>query len=261
MSLQLLHKLNGNRTGGLQKFINNLGGKQPRIAWYPSAGEDFRALLYLHPAYQELMPVAQGLEQLLPPDIFIFSDYYPWEHSNFLDKPLIYQDKRTTVTVDLIEALPSLNLPRHPEIVEFPEGSVATGRCIFLNIAVQSTKLDKINFPVIYVFEENESFYANCLIPQKASINTILHIRYGGGLGGGGKAAGGWLSHVLEKLNCDLFITDGRHHLQSGDHFAMELFPSIPRACSTEMTTIRTTPSRSWSHYGDVTWNLVRKLP
>jgi hypothetical protein len=47
MSRQLLEHLNGNKAGQLNNFLDNFEG-EPRIAWYPSAGEDFRALLYLH---------------------------------------------------------------------------------------------------------------------------------------------------------------------------------------------------------------------
>ena len=50
MNRELLLNLNGNKTGQLKKFLDVFEG-EPRIAWYPSAGEDFRPLLYLHPKF------------------------------------------------------------------------------------------------------------------------------------------------------------------------------------------------------------------
>jgi len=65
------------------------------------------------------------------------------------------------------------------------------------------------------------------------------------------------LLHVLSQLNCELFITDGHHHWQSGDNKAMELFESIPRENSSQLTPIRIIHSEGWSGHGDVSWNLV----
>jgi hypothetical protein len=53
MSKELLYKINGNRTGEFKKFLDGING-EPRITWYPSAGEDFRALLYLDPSYSKI---------------------------------------------------------------------------------------------------------------------------------------------------------------------------------------------------------------
>jgi len=254
MSRQLLTDLNGNNTGQLEKFLADFHG-EPRIAWYPSAGEDFRALLYLHPNFSNLHPASEHEPQA--PDLFIFTDYYPWQNSTFLDNRTIYSDDRTHIYIESIEELPRLNLPVHDEIVDFPLGSRATDRAVFLKIRIESDKLGSISYPVLYAFAENESFYSRKLIPNKASITHLIHVRYGGGCGGGGNASGVWLLHVLSQLNCELFITDGHHHWQSGDNKAMELFESIPRENSSQLTPIRIIHSEGWSGHGDVSWNLV----
>ena len=59
MSKELLYNLNGNRTGEFKKFLDGING-EPRIAWYPSAGEDFRALIYLDPSYSKINPATRG---------------------------------------------------------------------------------------------------------------------------------------------------------------------------------------------------------
>ncbi|MDR1654359.1 MAG: hypothetical protein LBR96_00065, partial [Treponema sp.] len=52
MSKELLYNLNGNAKGKFKEYLDGFAEK-PRIAWYPSAGEDFRALLYLSPNFSE----------------------------------------------------------------------------------------------------------------------------------------------------------------------------------------------------------------
>jgi hypothetical protein len=255
MSRQLLEHLNGNKAGQLYNFLDNFEG-EPRIAWYPSAGEDFRALLYLHSNFSNLHPSTE--QEPESPDIFLFTDYYPWKFSNFLDKKIIYSDARTQVEIEHIEELPRLNLPLHEEIVLFKEGSIATDRCVFLKIKITSNQLGSISFPVIYAFAENESFYCKKIVPFQSKITHIIHIRYGGGCGGGGKATGVWLQNVLGVLQCELFITDSHYHWQSGDQFALELCPEIPRECSVQLIPIRVVQSHLWSGHGDVSWNVIR---
>jgi hypothetical protein len=256
MSKQLLLHLNGGRTGQLKQFLDNFTG-EPRILWYPSAGEDFRALMYLHPDYSKLNPASESEPQ--SPDIFLFTDYYPWHYSAFLDKRTIYSDSRTTVYIEYIEELPKLNLlPLHPELVDFPEGSIATDRALFLKIRIESHMLGSIIYPVIYAFAENESFYCKKLMPNNSVISHIVHVRYGGGCMGGGRATGVWLKNVLEKLQCEMFITDGHYYWQDGDEFALSLCPSIPRVSDVELKPIRVVHSEGWSGHGDVSWNLVK---
>jgi hypothetical protein len=45
MSRKLLLELNGGCHGAFHKWLDQLK-REPPIAWYPSAGEDFRDLLY-----------------------------------------------------------------------------------------------------------------------------------------------------------------------------------------------------------------------
>lgn len=255
MSRQLLLNLNGNNTGELQKFLEEMN-REPRIAWYPSAGEDFRALLYLDPSYSKINPASE-LEPKSP-DIFLFTDYYPWKYSQFLDNKMVYIDSRTMVYIDHIEELPKLNLPLHEQLVHFPKGSNATDRALFLKIRITSDKLGSISYPVIYAFAENETFYCRKLVPNKAIISHIIHIRYGGGCGGGGTASGVWLVNVLKNLKCELFVTDGHYCWQSGDKFALTLCPSIQKESDVQLTSIRFLQSQSWSGHGDVNWNLVK---
>ena len=156
-----------------------------------------------------------------------------------------------------MEELPRLQLPLHKELVHFPEGSNATDRVLFLIIKITSDKLGSITYPVVYAFAENETFYCKKLIPNEATIHQIIHVRYGGGCGGGGNASGVWLLNVLKKLKCELFVTDGHYYWQSGDEFALTLCPDNPRETDAQLTPVRVVKSYGWSGHGDVSWNLV----
>ena len=94
MSKQLLYHLNGPTSGRFKAYLDSLKDA-PRIAWYPSAGTDFRALLYLHPDFARKEPAATP--DPAPPDIFLFTDYFPWSSSKFLDGHLVHVDPRTTI--------------------------------------------------------------------------------------------------------------------------------------------------------------------
>ncbi|MBE2278759.1 MAG: hypothetical protein IAE91_00060 [Ignavibacteriaceae bacterium] len=254
MSKELLYRLNGNNNGRLKKYLDSFN-EPINIAWYPSAGVDFRSLLYLSPEYAKINPAT--IEEKVFPNFFIFSDYYPWSYSTFLDYRLIYNDARTFVSVTNIEELPRLDLPTDHEIVDFPEGSSATGRVLFIEVFVSSEKLGDFNYPLIYAFVENEPFCSKILLSNNYDISHIMHIRYGGGLMGGGKSSGLWVLNVLKRLNCKLFITDSHYALQHGDKAAYRIYKNL-KGKKPEMSVIRTLNSESWSGHGDVTWNIIK---
>ena len=257
MSLTLLKHLNGSKKGNLHQFISEYEGKkEPRICWYPSAGTDFRPLLFLHPEFARIMPGKKA--DPTPPDIFLYSDYFPWKHSTFLDTPIIWDDHRTLVSLESMEELAPIGTARHPGILDFPEGSVATGSVLFLKIRIDSNKIGSFTMPVIYAFSCNESLCGEKLIPLKARLSHIIHVRYGGGGGGGGKSSGIWLLNVLRKLHCELFISDGHYHWQSGDYEAVRYYPELDGPADTGiLESIRIINSAGWSGHGDVNWNLV----
>ena len=116
MSRKLLEALNGGSRGAFRSWLDNFQG-EPRIAWYPSAGEDFRDTLYLHPNFAKLVPSTQT--EPSSPDIFLHTDYFPWKYSNFLDTRRIYVDDRTSVYLKSMEELPNCNLPLDSGIVGF----------------------------------------------------------------------------------------------------------------------------------------------
>lgn len=257
MSRKLLLELNGKNNGAFSRWLAKCEG-EPRIAWYPSAGEDFRDLLYLSQKYAEVNPAPKP--EPLCPNIFLHTDYFPHESSNFLDSRTIHIDERTKVSVKSIEELPRCELPLDDKIVSFSEGSHATGRVVFLEVEIESSVLGTFSVPVIYAFVENAAFCAKQVLPKNGRFSHIVHVRFGGGCGGGGKSSGVWLLNVLSKLNCEMFITDSHLSRQSGDSRIYRLFPSLAGDESiSQLEQVRVVKSEGWSGHGDVSWNIVRE--
>lgn len=256
MSRSFLYELNGHCTGAFRGFLDGFVG-EPRIAWYPSAGEDFRDLLYLQPRYQNMNPSEKP--EPAPPDVFLHTDYFPWSTSRFLDSLTLHNDSRTNLSITSIEELPRLDLPLDRGLVDFPKGSTATGRVVFLQVQVTSTELGSFICPVIYAFVENTAFLARRVLPSGARLSYVVKIRYGGGCGGGGKSSGAWLQNILKKVGAEVFISDGESRFQSGDVRALELYPQLTgEDCSRYLEQVRVIPGDRWSHHGDVQWNIVK---
>ncbi len=259
MSKNLLRRLAGNSHGAFKEFIDSFDD-EPRIAWYPSAGMDLRDLLYLHQNFSLKFPANRPELEL--PQLFIHTDYFPWNHSGFLDSKVIYSDDRTEMVVQTIEELPRVDLPLDPKIVEFPDGNAETGRVIFLKIKVTSNVLGEYTLPLVYIFAENAAFCEHMALPENAKFSYIIHVRYGGGFGGGGKSTGSWLVPILLKLGCKIFVTDGSHSDQEADLYIKNNFQNIRHSkkyrCTLEP--IRVISSRLWSDYGNVSWNLVNAI-
>ncbi len=254
MSKALIELLNNNKNGELYAWLKSLS-REPKIAWYPSAGSDLRDVLYLSDEYSVFMPCKILMAQ---PDIYIHTDYYPWSCSNFLNSLKIFEDHRTQIKIQHLEELPPCELPLDERLVSFPAGSHATGKVIFMRLQVKSKQLGTFSARLIYAFVENTAFCAKYLLPTDAHISHIIKVRYGGGLGGGGYASGAWLNGVLQRLHCEVFVTDGRDNIQRGDQSAIEIYPElISNRMKYKMQTIRQVPSAQWSGYGDVRWQVI----
>jgi len=252
MSGKLLRFLNGRNNGALRSWLDDHKG-EPRIAWYPSAGRDFRDLLYLHPKNPPRRPEPRC------PDIFLHTDYGFWATPTFPDTCNIYCDKRTSVVLESVEELPRLDIPCDNQIVDFPKTSHVNGRVLFLEVKVTSDVFEEFSAPIVYAFVENAAFCAKCIFPQEGKFSHIVHIRFGGGLGGGGKSTGIWMLNILRKLRCECFITDSHYAIQSGDERVYALYPELAGPADRgQLEPIKTIPEKDWSGHGDVSWNILK---
>jgi len=281
MSKQFLYSLNGDNQAGFKNFLDKFSG-QPRIAWYPSAGLDFRALLYLSGYNCKLFPPLESLLLSEPgsPDIFLYTDCNEdFFNSNFnhlgieipkskflatlgdaedLGAWALFDDGRTRIEVKYFENLPEISCRSDKEIV-CCSSKRPLRKVVYVELKVISNVLGTYKVPLVYINAENEGFCSKYLLGN-TSISHVIHVRYGGGMGGGGYASGVWLKNVLKNLQTEVFITDGHHDLQDGDNAALKLYPNLKGNKETcPMLMYKTVSDVSWSNHGDVKWNLVLK--
>lgn len=255
MSKALLYQLNGSRRGLLRDWLDAFSG-EPRIAWYPASGFDFRDLLHLHPSFTDTHPGSQP--DVPPPDIFLHTDYFPWQAENFLGGEFAYHDRYTQIRINYREELPCCRLPRDSGIVHFPQRNEYTDRVIFLELEVTSHLLGCFSFPLIYAFVENVAFAGEYILPLKAQFSHIMHVRYAGGYGGGA-STGIWLFNILRKLSCECFLTDQKYGKWPGDERAIELYPELGVPdYYLQLKTIRTLPRSAWDAYDYVAYRQVK---
>lgn len=199
--------------------------RNPRVAWYPSAGNDFRSLLFLHPEYQADCVVP-------PPDVFLFSDVAHYPSKSFLNTPILYEDSRTTLTVLSMKMVGTLGLPQRPELVH-AERHELTNQVYLMEVKIESSSLNERIVPVYYAFCENTAL-ADYLIRRRIKVSHLIRVCYGNGWGGS-LASGAWLLNAIKPLQCEAFISDRNEHWyrallewREADDFAINQFRSIP---------------------------------
>jgi hypothetical protein len=278
MSLQFLKQLNGNNKGHFDALLNTMDESiNPKIAWYPSCGDDFRNLIFLNEKYcAERMKKGNKWEQ---PDIFIYTDYYtpffdrlfPDESTENFVNPLsamdalfseyadiggweLYSDKRTSVRVKRFEYLPSIDARVDPQLVQFTDITSESKKVAYMLLEVWSKTYGTFDVNLIYANVENE-YFADQLIKSGAEVSHITHVRYGAGFGLA-KATGSYLKGILLKLKTQYFISDPYLEMNDGDKAATRLYPSLRshRNIDAGLELIHKVPSESWSCHGDVSF-------
>ena len=225
MSRKLLNKLAGAGSTLLRQWLKD-NPDEPRIAWYPSSGEDFRDLLFLHPSYRTIHP--SFVAEPNAPTLFLHTDYLGGPSRPLFNSSVVYQDDRTCIHVLAKEELPNLELPVHQDLVAFPNGSSATHRVVFAVLHVFSNRLGAFKCPLLYAFVENSAFCSQCLLPQRAKISHIVQVCYGHGLGGG-RASPAWLPTQIERLGVETYASDGTDEIEHayGVETTFNIFPKL----------------------------------
>jgi hypothetical protein len=211
-TLNFLHGLNGQNAGAFKAWLDSLQGPvEPRIAWYPSAGQDFRPLLYLVESYERTRrPAALVPGSSMPsaPDLFLFTDQVGVNWTlPYHFKP--HEDDRTRMTLAQVEVLsPAL---------------YGTDPVHFLSIKVSSDKLGEFIQPVLYVQCQNAPFCAHVLLRNHVRCSHVVHVRYGGDTG----SWGAWLPNVLRRLHAEVYLSDDHRYWTDGDDDLVQRFPAL----------------------------------
>jgi hypothetical protein len=219
MSKHFLRTLAGRNPNGLNHWLDAHRGS-PRIAWYPSAGDDYRDTLFFSERYRRLNPAL--LPEPAEPEIYIHTDYLAGAADYFTPfdgHVLITDAHRTTITVLHREVLPPLRLAFHPDLVDC-HPSPELGKVSFMILGIQSHMLGHWEVPLIYAAVENTAM-ADLMLRRKTRVSHMVQMRFGHSLGGG-RIHPGFLTRLVKPLKTEAFITD--RHFGGGDfpvpHFA-----------------------------------------
>ena len=220
----------------IEKQTNN-------IAWYPSAGLDFRDVLELsNPIYKEL------------PDLFIHTDYKPdWSLENpvfetFNLGPINNEfDNNFDFIIDDVFELELTELIRYSvnaNYVDFPNDAPRLPKVFLLYVSVNHDG-NTISKPVLYFVFENINFLDEILLKFKIKITHFVKVREGCGFGGNRKSISIGYAFIA-KLDVKYLFIDNEEHTD------FELVNRIKRRhrvenCSCELNYINSIDS--WSGF------------
>ena len=211
--------------------------RSKRVLWYPSAGNDFRDMIFCSGRYPDIT---------LAPELFIHTDCHP--DFDFDLPGVVYEDHHTTVRLHKEREFDRLTVPQ----MEFAHwSSPDSGRIILYQAEIASDRFGKIVRPLIYAVCENEWVAAEFLVPNRIAAETVCHVRYGSGFGGAA-ASGAWLRQALKILHTRTFISDPVPEMQYGDLQVLDKYPQLG-GIPAELVPQMDIDGRLWSNHGDVT--------
>lgn len=200
------------------------------ICWYPSAGVDFKPLLFISDWYYKKNNVPTDEGQALP-DLFIFTDYmgfhahemqlssfgeaYDQIQNGFCepDSCLIhvpYKNSSTDIIVKSFEKLHDVNLPFSSELAS-TENNLDYNSSMLMNVEVVSRINDDINryeVSVLYLAVLNEYFAERILIPNNIKTEYLIIVNYGTGFGGGRGKGYAWILGDYKELGIKYLISN-----------------------------------------------------
>lgn len=264
MSTQFLQLLDNQRSTHYSAFVSELS-EDARIAWYPSAGTDFRPLYFLNEAFISNNPPLDGVDPR-EPDIFLYTDYgiynEKFEHILFQGaNPIVHEDGRAKVTLSNIEYLGRFNFSQYEDFQLTDSNRHFYNRIFFFYATIESDEFGSITKPILYAFCCNEQICSELMIPARAKVSHVIHVRYGHGFGGG-NCSGHWIQHVLTSLRCEMYIHDGRSHYCKNEHRIIAHFGDIiPQEPISIVKTIREIDGHNWSESNRILWQEVKRNP
>ncbi len=214
--------------------------KAHRCVWYPSAGDDFRDLIFLSGKYPCIDTA---------PELFIHTDCSAVFMFHKKDN-IVYEDGHTVIRAEKLQNFERL----HPvqEFAHFQCAKTYNGRTALFQISIDSDTFGHIERKLLYAVCENEWFAGNILVPQRIPIDTICRVRYGNGFGGAVND-GSWLVPAMNILGTKNFFSDPEIDFDTPTEDVLKRYPhlDVPPVKFQPGLVI---PGRLWSNCGDVTW-------
>lgn len=190
-----------------------------KLCWYPSCGSDFRHIRYL-----EEERLTKGVES--NPMMYVHSDMHfgmsnpkvderqnePYARGQWLPPGLRVEACHEVFVKSLFFA------PSH-EVWNSSAGDRFTGRAFALVLRFTDRPPEKGGLiPLLYFGYENLNLLVDCFVANRITIDTLVHIRDGGGTFGGSHFPMNFIYQVADLLNIRRVINDesvSKKHLNS----------------------------------------------
>lgn len=253
------------------------------ICWYPSAGSDFRPLLYLSDSFygkhEEL-----SAENAVLPDLFVMTDYQALGYQDYsndtdcdcqgIDKmqngslgrgDILFKDSNTSLTVKNISQFSVSDIEPQEELIYSENIASCYGQGYYMTLQVDSQKsptkkLGTWEVDVIYLYAENTAFAKTILLQNQINIDYIVRVRYGGGFGWSKETYGLWLYYLADPLNVKYYISSINNNLRlgTGDDIAISYLEGESDV-RLEMPQLTPLYQRNWYNEEIVEW--YRSMP
>lgn len=261
------------------------------ICWYPSAGRDFREMLFFSKQYYSVHKAefANAAPSKEVPDLFLLTDLIPWKgeldyarfghplgNSDF-DKlesgklkcgDFLFYDDYTQIKVLKYSYLEDVGVPFHAEFCDMAKPQ-DFGRAYYFQLEISSKhQQDKRVWEtnLVYVITENTAFAFDYLVKNEIHLDYVVAIRYGEAFGGS-RVWPTWIYYLLGQFRTRYFI-------EAGYDYDVQAKPEIPEMVKKyygeimeqkDMTSIPALKSINhtdeliWGNYGDVQWYAVNQ--
>ena len=200
------------------------------VCWYPSAGSDFRALLFLSDWYYKKNDVPTDEGQVLP-DLFVMTDYLGlgslYEEERFWGDAyeqirngycepgscflhVAYKNTSTDIIVKRYERLRNMRLP-YDYRLDCREEPEAYNSAFLIEVEVVSRSYDEIRryeTSVLYAAAENQMFAKRIAIRCGFKMEYLVIMNYGAGFGGGNGIGFEWIFDEYKELGIRYVVSN-----------------------------------------------------
>jgi hypothetical protein len=154
--------------------LNEKIGENPNIAWYPSAGNDFRNLIQVE------------TRTSVSPDLYFHTDYWI-TNEQFAVGPIVYRDGVIVMDnngesigeimeINYLTCTDDINYYINPDFVGFPYEVSNTPTILLIDVLVYVNG-EQVRKPVLYWYFENIHFLDEVLLKFKIPITHIYKVR------------------------------------------------------------------------------------
>lgn len=250
----------------MEKTLLNVIKKHETICWYPSAGFDFRSILYLSDEYNKRENVK--LEGKVP-SLFILSDYSAFStiirKISLEEEKNLFEDDRTKITVTESEEIAPLDTKIETHLAELDWIDQEFFNSVY-RFKVKVSSLMKKGEPrkewqteLVYVSAENTAFLRDFLLENKAKVDYIIRVRYGTGFGGAKGVQGDYLTLYLKELGTKYFVANEVRDAVYDYNYVNRYGIVLPRRGELpKLEPVHTIDGTAWSDCGRVSWYAVK---